>query len=508
MNQSLKKAKDSFFQNCQYVSRAPGSYFWSGEHAVMYGQLAVVHPLPLYAYVGIEQGNFSEFEFEVRGIKKKANIFPRTLNVDDIELIDQWHEKERVKKYLEFWAEKNKQPCFKTKIWFEVPPKCGLNSSGAIGASLAGLIQIIEAKEKDRPDVVKRINNWNSKPIVDLKKDTLFKKTFLDAWILDDCSHGFSSSGNGPFCSLVGSPNGQLVMYFTQRKGFNSHHPIKRIEKTVEELKFQDFERIGNKINNIQWWGKRLNLKRNFKEYHGTAVVYCGVPKDTGNVLKELNEKYAIPFEVFKSSFLNVFKEHDFKQDNLAFPVCGFLKNTKSLNSNSYMKSKSLNSNSYMKSLFCESLGLLSWRLVQLIREYQGDTNEIRSTIETINRFLAFYGVVREDQVGLYETVKKINSDVGIKMTGKMTGAGCGGDLVILGDIDSIEGIQNQLPGSYPVHFATNRMGWKANGLTIVQTNQDNISTSEINRVKSSVKKASYIPFTFPQTEWVGKQMD
>jgi mevalonate kinase len=54
MARTLEEARKEFFKDCQFLARAPGSYFLGGEHVVMYGQLAVIHAIPLYAYVGIE----------------------------------------------------------------------------------------------------------------------------------------------------------------------------------------------------------------------------------------------------------------------------------------------------------------------------------------------------------------------------------------------------------------------------------------------------------------------
>jgi mevalonate kinase len=422
----------------------------------MYGQLSVVHAIPLYAYVGVELTDGKKFEFEVRGINKKANtVRLEELTAEQVEPILQWHEEERIKKYLEFWRVKNKQNYFKLKVWFEVPPKCGLNSSGAIGAALAGLLQILEAGENKYEALVEKINAWKHKSVEEIKADPIFRDVFLKAWILDDCSHGFSSSGNGPFCSLVGSPDGNLLLYFTQKKGFDSQHPIKRITKSDEELTFNDFEEVGRKIAQIDWWGKKLTLKKDLKDLLGTALIYCGTPKDTGDILAELNKKYNIPIEDFKSFFSSMFPKEKLKEfAGMARPISDFIKD--------YPESP-LGTEFYTKSLFCESLGLLSWMLVRFVTLCQ-DPKQLYAHIESINKLLDFYGVFGEQQTRLYKQIKEINPNVGVKMTG----AGGGGDLVVFGNRDSIEGIENHIKEAYAVHFSTNHMGWEADGLTVV----------------------------------------
>lgn len=126
MPQTLEEVREEFFMGCQLRAYAPGSYFWSCEHAVMYGQLAVVHAIPLYAYVGIEYKDCEKFEFDVKGESKETSIGLEELTADQIEPITQWYEESRIEKYLEFWRKKNRQNYFKVKIWFQVPPKCGL----------------------------------------------------------------------------------------------------------------------------------------------------------------------------------------------------------------------------------------------------------------------------------------------------------------------------------------------------------------------------------------------
>ena len=92
----VQKARRKFFIDCQLKARAPGSYFWCGEHAVMYGQLAVSHAVPLYAYVGVEYGNYKKFKFTVKGIQKDVNIGLEDVAVEKKELITQWYEQKIV----------------------------------------------------------------------------------------------------------------------------------------------------------------------------------------------------------------------------------------------------------------------------------------------------------------------------------------------------------------------------------------------------------------------------
>lgn len=472
MPQTLEEAREGFFRDCQLRAYAPGSYFWSGEHAVMYGHLAVVHAIPLYAYVGIEYKDCEKFEFDVKGISKETSIGLEEATPEEMEPIRQWYEQSRIEKYLEIWRKKNRQNYFKLKIWFQIPPKCGLNSSGAIAAALAGLLQILESEEDRRKILIKKINNWGNKSIEELKRDATFKAVFHKAWILDDCSHNFSSSGTGPFSSLVGSPNGDLLLYFTQKKGFDSVHSINRLSKGDAELRPDDFEQVQEKIGKIDWWGKKLPLKHKMKESLGMALIYCGSPKDTGNILADLEKRYKVPVKQFETLFSELFPEKTLKRPtNLARPITDFLKD---------YPEPPLDTEYYAKSTFNDSLGLLSWILVQILD--RGNLKELAHHIIAINTFLDFYGVFTKELDKLYKAIKKMNPNVGIKLTG----AGGGGDLVVLGDRDSIEGIENQIKKDYTIHFSTNRMGWRTEGLSVERPSEEKARAV---KAKEEVKK-------------------
>ena len=64
----------------------------------MYGQLAIIHAIPLYLYVGIENGDFSNFVYELKYIKDETDIGLERVEFNDIEDIgvDLWEDKLKV----------------------------------------------------------------------------------------------------------------------------------------------------------------------------------------------------------------------------------------------------------------------------------------------------------------------------------------------------------------------------------------------------------------------------
>lgn len=460
MPKTLEEARKEFLKNnYELIARAPACYFWSGEYADMYGQLAIVHPIPLYSYVGIEQGNYNDFKLEFEDIRIESSIDFDRASGDEMELVRRPQVAERMKKYLEFWKEQNNQEYFRIRLWSEIPSRCGLDASGAAMASLAAIMQIIETAEDKREKLITTINSWANKPIKELKEDGIFRAVFRKAWILDDCAHNFLSSGTGPFSSLVGSPNGNLVLYFTEKKGFDTTYPVQRLSKTLEELKPDYFQQFEEKIKAIDWWSTRFALKQDLKEWLRIAIVYSGIPEDTGKILAKLEKRYKTPIEELRASFLKSFPE--FRETaKLTRPISDFLKKHKKP-----LREAEL----YPKYLFSESLGLLSCILLNILE--RGNTDELFSHVMTINKCLDFFGVFPQE---LTESYSKVKGDFNIGL--KLAGYG-GGDFVVFGEADTMRSVEERCIGNKNyVHFSTYRMGWEAEGLTIIKPSEKKTS--------------------------------
>jgi len=459
MPQTLKEARDEFLNDCQYKARAPASYYWSGEYADMYGQLAIVHAIPLYSYVGVEQGNFKNFELHFKDIGRDSVIDSAT--GDQMAVTERGEVSDRMKKYLEFWSRENKQGYFRIKLWSEIPSRCGLNASGAAAAALAGLLQVLMTPKDKRCVLIENIDTWRNKPIEDLKNDVTFQDIFRRAWILDNCAHGFFSSGTGPLSSLVGSPNGELALCFTEKRGFDSVHPLGYLSKNPKDLQAEDFRDIEEKIGMINWWGKRMSLRQDLKEKLGIALIYPHYPKDTINILAKLEKMDRISLEDLEFCFAGLFPK--FKTSTkIARPINDFLKGD---------SKPPIGSDLYPKSVFGQSLGLLSWMLLRTLN--QGDSEGFLSCVDRIGKFLDFFGVFPEEAAESYEAIRK-SCRIGIKTAGLG-----GGDFVVFGEEASVEGLESRINKTYPVHFSTSRLRWESEGLTIAKGPQQKVAIAK-----------------------------
>jgi len=459
MPKSFEECRGAFLGNCFIKARAPGSYFWCGEHAVLSGQLAVIHAVPLYAYVGFEPKVGQEFEFEFREVKRDCNIDTRKGTDGDIVQVKRRPGTERVKKYLDFWKKQKMPECFLIKVWSEIPSRCGLNQSGAALAAIASIMQVLEVQESERESLIRKINKWEKSPIQMLKRDPVFRDVFTKSWVMDSCAHNFFGDGAAPLSSLLGSPNGDLLLHFTERKTFDLDYSDGQLSSSPSDLQSEEILRIEEKIKTIDWWGKRIPIREDLKDWLAIALVYCGIPADTAKILPRLEKIHRTPLEDFRSLFSDLFPE--VKQPaRLDRPMSDFI--------GEYNGHKP-GTKSFLKAVFRESLGLLSWEFVDILK--QGDVTRLLNHVIAIHKFMDFYGVVPEELSKHLKAVKE-ESNIGVKLTG----AGGGGDLVVFGESDSMEGIEDRVKQSYHIHYSTNKMGWKADGVSVWESSDNTVA--------------------------------
>ncbi len=449
MSQTLKQAREEFLGSCQFTAQAPGSYYWCGEYADMYGQLAVVHAIPLYSYVGVELGDFKSFEFEFRDITRTKTVAPQKMTVEDVEPTDRDYVKDRLRPYLEFWRSKGKYDHFKVKLWSEIPSQCGLNSSGAAAAALSALLHVLEATPKERNALIRELNGWQDKTLAELNKDDTFNAVFRRAWILDSCAHNFVGSGTGPFSSLVGCPDGGLLLYWTEMDSHARPRRIVDLGKSSADLKPDDFAHIEEETSKIKWRGGRLPLKEDLQERLGLALVYPGLSTDTGRTVQKLDALYKTSADDLKACFSRLFPNCG-PATKLARPMSDFMREH---------DRSSLGGDSYPRHVFSQSLGLLSWMLVRIIEH--GNRDELLSHVRTVARFIDFYDAPLKELLKVRETLEA-TTDIAVKAAGPGSG-----DLVLFGEADQMQNIEIRLGERYSVHFSTNRMGWRAKGLVL-----------------------------------------
>src|SRR3989344_5498236 len=126
-SESLKKhftdVYKDFFSKSPVVVSAPGSFWWTGEHMVLYGNLGINQKIPLRVYVCLESSNSAEIK---TGFLKE--YLPEKKNFFDFLIEEPFYTKLTV--FLREYLLKEKKG-LTINVLSEVPISRGLNFSGA-----------------------------------------------------------------------------------------------------------------------------------------------------------------------------------------------------------------------------------------------------------------------------------------------------------------------------------------------------------------------------------------
>lgn len=202
-SENLKKtfphAYEDLFSKSSIVVSAPGSFWWTGEHSVLYGHLGINQKIPLRAYVGLEPTNTKKISIgnllEYVPEEKKYIEYTQddTIREKLLSIISNLH--------------KSRTRGVKIHVITEIPRSTGLNSSGAFSSAL--IIALELNYDKITP---KHIQNWELVPLEKLTKleKYRFRHIFKKAWKVECIFHGDIASGSTVLAPMI-SGNYPLV---------------------------------------------------------------------------------------------------------------------------------------------------------------------------------------------------------------------------------------------------------------------------------------------------------
>lgn len=444
MTDKLNEERRKFFKGCKVVVKAPGSFFWTGEHSVMFGQPAIIQQIPLYVYVGAQMNDCDEFQYEVKCIRGEVSPVSKDLEPSHFEKItERWEQGKEIIRILKEWKEANRfKDNFVLKIWSEIPPKVGLNSSGAMSVCLSLLLKFLEVG-LGIDEAKQVVASWQKKKVEDLKKDDLFLDVFRMAWMFDDIFHDFSSSGAGPISSLLDTyEDKELILYFSEKKGYGSRHPLQRVGKS--------YATHLSEIKQVGFWAERIGLPPAIRDMIGVCVVYSGKRKSTTRVLKDLSKWYSVQLNVISDVISRILDIGGLKGYEIAEPLSHFLGK----------ETVGIDKNKLPRETFSRCLGMVSWRMLQSI--LSGDLESFYSFVSENHALLKSHARRRKGlwSKDLRDLKTEILNSIDKYVEIKLTGAGTGGDLVVFGEKDAIEKVGNRV-GSR-LHFSSVKSGWTA----------------------------------------------
>jgi len=383
-------------ENSNLIVSAPGAFFFFGEHSVLQGQPALYMPIPLYLYLGVkvkDKGRESlsldlytldpaSGDPKVGTIKKYSWETEIRFRKEDIE--------SEISKLLN---EEGYSASYEITVVSEIPPKCGLNSSGAFSAAISTAINLIEGRISPY-----EIESWQTSSLSLLKKNEIFNKIFKLAWKIDELIQS-ESSGIGPFASLVGSPEGVPIVYFLS-------------EDKKDYYAYYLTEIAGKNVINV------------FKTCR-FALIYSGRQSFTKEALKETKSR------IYESStylfpFIRELDSKNISSNKLETPLGRLLGLLKSSNNEDYHLLID-NVIEYLRKRIYGVLGGFSLIGISNIREPIGRL--IEDMMNVYQSVLSALGVSTEEIEEICYTFRKIG------VGAKLTGSGKGGDVVIFSRI-------------------------------------------------------------------------
>jgi mevalonate kinase len=296
------------------VVASPGTFFVIGEHSVLYGQPALCMAFPGYVYVGVKKSHKNSVELYKCNPNNDKLEEENTKNLKDIEnrIFQALHNMEYGGNY-------------EITIVSDVPPACGLNSSGALSAALSTAIHLLNEKI-----TIKDVDNWQKiDKLGSLRTNEKFGMVFKLAWEIDNRIQKYEndnrngtflwSSGVGPFASLVGSPKGDPIMYI-RKKGGDSYFGVYLSDLAVK------------KFGSENRWNDKF-LKYLF------AVIYSGNKSMTGQVF---GKQQRITEEIYQpvSEFVSFVGKFDLDPDMLSPPLKSVIDGRYNETPESYMDRK------------------------------------------------------------------------------------------------------------------------------------------------------------------------
>lgn len=419
------------------ITKAPGAFFFFGEYAVANYQPALVMPIPRYIYIGIMK-NKNQSTLKIR-----ESIFSDDINeprhaslasadrdifsddIDEQKPRDAFVKSEQIET-ISTILQKNFNDHQKTIDQLSVQPisdyptRCGLNSSGAFSVALTlGIMSMFGEINQEK------ISKWAESKVGKFVEDEKFKKLFNCSWEIENIFHSKAGSGVGVFSSIVGSPKGVPLVY-SQLKP----QPKQDSERTTtKERKIFGF-RLDEIISDEQ----RLTDLKHFIWRRMPFLIFCaGVRPSTEDAfekeLKKFKKEWRLTAGEVQKNYKPLIEDKNLVWQNYSLPAPDSLVfkmiNNPTQTSNWIMEHywKTIGAvciHGTIKLLNMDSKNFIE--IIKFNQNFLSPLNVLTPTMEkTCNEFYSQFDNLDHGNV---------KGHIGIKITG----SGKGGDLIIIGD--------------------------------------------------------------------------
>lgn len=432
-NEYFEELLSLWKSNKEVIYSAPSSAFFVGEHAVIFGHLAIYFPLPLRLYVHIEPDyQTNKIFFNEYKVPDPKNINQIT-NVDHISDYGSCNVPQHRKAidslfFSVIYPFLFKKSGFKLNILSSFPLAVGINSSGAFSVCLAQAL------------VDNYLNIESFKNHFDIQNADKNKIVLILAWAIENCFHANSSSGAGIHASFYGRKGRHPLIYCTSRRSYLQHKILMGwtpVNVGEEGEAIVNLSKIETFIFDPAEPGNNLTGYPSPPPYNIT-ILYSGIHSKTGDVLA-----YPETFRRFVSGSSETVK-YIHQKFETTFPDKNFQHSleihTSEILSKIYLNDELRNKDDQLsyayKELIMEAVGnvgigilnsvLSDWKFVpELMNSCQSLLSNVGVSHPKIDSF------VSQLQTNAFQYHLKKSESL-IEIGSKLTGAGKGGDIIVL----------------------------------------------------------------------------
>ena len=417
LRKTFPEIYQDLFSKSSVVASAPGAFWWTGEHGVLEGNLAILQKIPRRVYVGIEPTSGGEV---------KIGSF-LTFSSMDKKFISSFIEEPVATKlltYLKEWPE-IKMGGIILHILSEIPYGRGMNSSGAFAVALATALHIFWKKLD--PEEIKK---WRYLPTNKLLKKQSFHHLLNASWKLESIFHGDLTSGATVISPMIGGDYPTIC--------FPPHQDIDH----AQDHWLTHYKHLDNK----KITAARLNEFFKFKSLPSWSfdygLIYSGESRSTSAIVQTAITRRRELFDVLKNA----------SQLNLPKPYS--MPNTHSWSS--YMDALKINSLEILlnfKEVFEKGLS------EKVMHDFFISINRYQDLLNVVTFHSA---AIESIENHLRQIVFDYGNEYGIGI--KTTGGGLKGNILFVtayqGIRDSVNGILDMLSKRLNLKFTLDYASW------------------------------------------------
>ncbi|MFH2054866.1 MAG: hypothetical protein ABIJ61_02800, partial [bacterium] len=468
---SVRESREEFLTDCDYVVRAPGSFFFSGEHSVEVGQPALLIATDFWMYAGVKRRRAATFSITLTEPNPSAPL-------DDEDMLDpalHYIAPTKLDKHLkgslselraglrEWQQQTTGVSSFDLQVWSDFPFAVGLNAGAALSACL-GMILYFEEKKaaNDDPLNIKELNRqvleFANQDYQLLQQNEAFQRIFcLGRWC-DNLLSGRLQCGAAVYTSLArtvanrhGANPGQIMFLFAETPDDVTVQPVER-----EKI---DFVEQTAKIATQKVYATRIAMPDWLETAYGMTLLYSGARADSTPVHGELKHWHRMHVDLVSRLLwerLGEIPAEDIAK--LQPPIRYILEGAEGMTE----KEKSLSRLPH--EVYLSALGMISLRILEVLdpEVTTGGPSDLNKLIIDNNKMLKAYGILRPPLRTFKSQLRKeiLPESLREKCWLKITGPGNGGDLIIFAKSNILRQINKFLQGRFFLELKENEARW------------------------------------------------